>query len=128
MHGVVAGGVGDIGQAALPGNAAGGEPVVQFDRRGQQHRLRERRLDLHQPAGVLGPCRRNPARATEFDARRDLVHAVRQQRRGQRVTGVAGESAAVEGEFVTGAAVDAATRRGAVRRGHEITGFGSPMR
>ncbi len=128
MHGVVAGGVGDIGQAALPGDAARGEPVVQLDRRGQQHRLREGRLDLHQTAGILGPCRRNSARAAEFDARRDLVHAVGQQRRGERVTGVAGESTPVEGEFATGAAVDAATGRGAVRGGHEITGLGSPVR
>jgi CO/xanthine dehydrogenase Mo-binding subunit len=47
---------------------------------------------------------------------------------GERVAAVAGVRAAVEGEFVPGAAVDAATSRGAKGRGHEVTGFGSPMR
>jgi len=53
---------------------------------------------------------------------------VSEQRRCEGVTEVAGESTSVEGEFKTAAAVDAATGRGAVRRGHEIAGFGSPMR
>ena len=128
VHGVVAGGVRDVGEATLAGEAAGGEAVVQFDRRGQQHRLRERRLDLNQPAGILGPRRRDSPWAAEFDARRDLVQAVSEQRRREGVTGVAGESTSVEGEFKTSAAVDATADRGAVRRGHEIAGFGSPMR
>ena len=99
MHGVVARGIGDVGQAALPWKTPGDEPVVQLDRRGKQHRLRERRLDLHQPAGVLGPRRRDPPGTAEFDARRDLVHAVRQQRRRQRVAGVPGVGTPVEGEL-----------------------------
>jgi hypothetical protein len=59
---------------------------------------------------------------------RDVVYTVGQRRRGERVTGLPGESTAVEGEFVPDAAVGATTRRGAVRRGHEITGFGWPVR
>ena len=106
--GVVAGGVGDLGEPALPGDAAGDQAVVQLDGGGQQHRLGERLLDLDQAAGVLGPGGGDAARAAELDAGGDLVDAVGQQRRGQGVTGVAGECLAVEGEVECGGAVDAA--------------------
>ena len=109
--GVVAGGVGDLGQPALPGDAAGDQAVEQLDGGGEQHRLGEGLLDLDQAAGVLGPRRGDAAGPAELDAGGDLVDAVGQQGRGQRVTGVPGQFPAVEGEGVGGVAVDATARR-----------------
>ena len=55
-------------QPSLSGQTPGHQPVDQLDRGGQPHRLRVRRLDVHQRAGILGPGRDDPARATETDA------------------------------------------------------------
>jgi hypothetical protein len=127
MHGVVAGGVGDIGQPALPGIPAGGEPVVQFDRRGSS-------IGSGNGASI---CTRPPvssAHAAEIPRGRPsltLVAILCTPCASSAEASVSPRwpcSATVEREFVTGAAVDAATRWGAERRGHEITGFGSPMR
>src|SRR3712207_8613447 len=51
------------------------QPVVQLDRGGQQHGLRERLLDLDQSARVLGPGRGDAAGPAQLDARGDLVPA-----------------------------------------------------
>ena len=113
MFGVVFGGVGDLGEPALPGDTAGDQPVEQLDGRRQQHRLGEGLLDLDQAAGVLGPRRGEAAGPTQLDAGGDLVHAVGQQRRGQGVTGVPGQFPVVEGEGVRDGAVDATAAGGA---------------
>ncbi len=118
--GVVLRGVRDLGEPALPGNAAGGQPVEQLDGGRQQHRLGEGRLQLHESAGVFGPRSGNPARTTEFDAGGDLMNPVGQQCRCQRITGVAGEFAPTEGEVVGDVAIDAAARDGAEGCSHEM--------
>ena len=123
VRGVVAGGVGDLGEPALPGDAAGDQPVVQLDGGGQQHRLGEGLLDLDQAAGVLGPRRGDAAGPAQLDAGGDLVHAVGQQRRGQGVAGVPGQFPAVEGEGVR-ACRGRCGRRSAVRKGAFIRSAG----
>jgi hypothetical protein len=125
---VVTGGVGDVGEAALPRQAVGDQPVGELDGGGQQHGLREGLLDLHQAARVLGPGGRDAARTAELDAGGDLVPAGGQQRRGQRVAGVAREALPVEGELEGGGAVDAAALGGAEGTRHGVTGFGSSRR
>ena len=127
VHGVVAGGVRDVRETALTGEAVGDESVVELDGGGQQHRLGEGFLDLHQAAGVLGPGRGDAAGPAELHAGGDLVAARGEQRRGERVAGVAGEGLPVEGEPEGGVAVDAATVGGA-KGAHEITDFGSSRR
>ena len=107
MFGVVLGGVGDLGQPTLPGDAAGDQPVEQLDGGRQQHRLGEWLLDLDQAAGVFGPRRGDATGPAELDAGADLVNAVGQQGRGQGVTGVPGQFPATEGEGVRDGAVDA---------------------
>jgi hypothetical protein len=124
---VVAGRVGHVGEPALPGDAAGRQPVDELDRGGEQHRLGEGLLDLHQAARVLRPRRADAARAAERDARAGGVHAVRQQCRGEGVAGVPGVGHAAEREAVGGGAVDPAPCRDA-ELGHEITGRGSSGR
>ena len=108
VDGVVAGGVGNLGESTLPWQAVGDQPVVELDGGGQQHGLGEGLLDLHQAARVLGPGRGDAARPAELDARGDLVPARGEQRRGQGVAGVAGVGLPVEGELDGGGAVDAA--------------------
>jgi hypothetical protein len=115
VHRVVAGGVGDVGQPALPGDATGGEAVVQLDGGGQQHRLGERLLDLHQAAGVLRPGRGDAAGPAELGAGGHRVPAGGQQRRGERVAGVPAVALPVEGELQLGGAVDPPARGGAER-------------
>ena len=107
VHGVVAGGVGVQAQPPLAGDAARDEPVVQLDGGGQHHGFGVGMLDLHQPAGVLGPGGGDAPRSAKFDAGGDLLLAGGQQGRSQGVTGVTGEVLAVEGEIEGGAAVDA---------------------
>jgi hypothetical protein len=120
---VVAGGVGDVGEPPLPGDAAGGQPVDQLDRGGEEHRLGERLLDLHQPTRVLRPRRADAPGPAERDARAGGVHAVRQQRRRERVAGVPGVGRSAEREPVGGGAVDLPTG-GHSELGHEISGRG----
>lgn len=57
---VVVGGVGDLGELALAGDAPGHQPVEEFQGAGQQHRLGEGFLDLDEAARVLGPGRADP--------------------------------------------------------------------
>ncbi len=128
VDGVVTGGVGDVRQAPLPGQAAGHQPVTEFDGGGEQHRLGEGLLDLDQPGRVLGPRRGDPARPPELDAGRDLVSAGREERGGQRVTGMAREAHPVEGEPQRRRPVDAAAPGGAERAAHDVAGFGSSRR
>ena len=125
---VVLRGVGDLREAALARNAARDKPVEQFDRGREQHRLGERVLDLDEAAGVLGPCGGEAARAAQLDAGGHLMHAVGEQRRGERVAGVAGQLAVVEGEGQRGVPRDASTRAGAERCVHQIVGLCSSGR
>ena len=132
VDGVVAGGVRDVREPALTRQAVGHQSVVELDGGGQQHRLGEGLLDLHQAARVLGPGRGDAAGPAELHARGDLVAAGGEQRRGERVAGVAGEGLPVEGEPEGGVAVDAAARGGAESR-HGVTdlwssSWGSPTR
>ena len=106
---VVARGVGDVGQPALSRDAARHQAVVQLDGGGQQHGLGEGVLDLDQAAGVLGPRRGEAAGPAHLDAGGDVMHPVRQQRGGQRVTGMAGVLTVVESEGVHRISVDTAT-------------------
>ena len=137
VHGVVARGVRDVGQAALARQTVGHEAVVELHGGRSQHRLGERLLDLHEAARVLRPGRGDAAGASELDARADPVRARGEQRRGEGVAGVPGVSLAVEGEGEGGGAVDAAARGGAeavLRRrfarklAHGVTGFCSSRR
>ena len=113
VHGVVAGGVRDVGQPALSRQTVGHEAVVELHGGRGQHRLGERLLDLHEAARVLRPGRGDAAGASELDARADPVRARGEQRRGEGVAGVPGVGAPVEGEGQGGAAVDAAAGGGA---------------
>ncbi len=124
VDGVVAGGVGDLGEAALSRQTVGSQPVVELDRGGQQHGLGEGLLDLHQAARVLGPGRGDAAGPAQLDARGDLVSARGEEGRRQGVAGVTGVGLAVEGELDGGRPVDAATVGGAERADHGVTGFG----
>jgi hypothetical protein len=128
VDGVVPGGVGDLGEAALTRQAVRRQPVGELDGRGQQHGLRERLLDLDQAARVLRPGAGDAARSAELDARGDLVPAGGQEGGGQAVAGVAGKGLPVEGELQRGGAVDAAAGGGAEGGAHEVTGFGSSRR
>ena len=128
MFGVVLGGVGDLGQPTLPGDAAGDQPVEQLDGGRQQHRLGEWLLDLDQAAGVFGPRRGDATGPAELDAGADLVNAVGQQGRGQGVTGVPGQFPATEGEGVRDGAVDATAAGGAEWCVHRSAGFCSSKR
>jgi hypothetical protein len=125
---VVAGGVRDLGETALPRQTVGDQPVVDLDGGGQQHGLREGLLDLHETARVLRPGRRDAARPAELDARGDLVPAGGEQRRRQRVAGVPRVGLPVEGELDGGGAVDAAALGSAGGARHGVTGFGSSRR
>jgi hypothetical protein len=120
VPGVVAGGVGDIGEPALARDPTGDESLGQLDRRGQQHRFGKWLLDLDQPVRVLRPGRGDPARAAKLDARSDLVHAVGEQRGCERVAGVPGQAPTVRGEPVRGGAVDPA----AVGKAQRVCGLG----
>ena len=128
MGRVVARGVGDLGEPALPGDASCDESVVQVDGGREEHGLGEWVLDLDQAAGVLGPRRGEAARPAHLDARGDVMHAVRQQRRGQRIPGVAGVLLVVESEGVHRIPVDAATSFGAQCGVHQIVGLCSSSR
>jgi hypothetical protein len=128
MDGVVTGGVGDVRQAPLARQAAGRQPVVELDGAGEQHRLGEGLLDLDQAGRVLGPRRGDPARPPELDAGPDPVPAGREERGGQRVTGMAGEAHPVEGEPQRRRPVDAAAPGGAEGAAHDVAGFGSSRR
>ncbi|CAB4889671.1 unannotated protein [freshwater metagenome] len=127
VHGVVLGGVGDLGETPLSGDAPSDQAVVQLDRRGEQHRLGERLLDLYESAGVLGPRCGESSRPTELDAGGDLMNTVGEQRRRQRVAGMSLQGRAAEREFEGVRAVDAAAGCGA-ECGHGFTGFGSSRR
>ena len=108
VQAVVAGEVGDLGEPALPVHAAGDEPVGGLDGGGQQHRLRERLLDLHQARRVLGPRGADAAGPSQLHAGAGRTGVVREQHRGQRVAGVARVGGAVHGDRDVAAAVDAA--------------------
>ncbi len=71
--------------------ALGAQPVVQFDLRGAQVRRAARSVadDRDQRRGFIRPGRQHAARAVVFERAPQQVHAVRQQRRGQRVAGAA---------------------------------------
>ena len=81
---------------------------------------------------LLGAGGDDAARTAEVDAGRDLAHAVGEQRRGERVAGVAGELATVEAERQRPAAVDRAAEAGVAVRlascrrpdlvGHRVAG------
>ena len=128
VDGVVPARVGTVGEPALAGQAARHEAVEQLDGGGGQHRLGEGRLDLHQRVGVLGARGHDAAGPAELDAGRDLVDAVGQQRRGERVAPQALVGTAVEGEGQRGVAVHAAALGAAEGGAHAITGFGSSRR
>ncbi|SHW54667.1 Uncharacterised protein [Mycobacteroides abscessus subsp. abscessus] len=128
MGRVIARGVGDLGEPALPGEASCNESVVQVDGGREEHGFGERVLDLDQAAGVLGPRRGEAAGPPHLDARGDVMHAVRQQRRGQRFAGVAGVFLAVESEGVQRIPVDTTTGFGAEKSGHEMVGLCSSSR
>jgi hypothetical protein len=105
---VVDGGVGARVEPAHPGQCRGGQAVVQLRRRRGQHALRVRTADLQQGVGFLDARGDDAARAAAVDRRGDLDESVRQHRRGDRVSGVAGQLPAVDGEPQHGAAVDTA--------------------
>src|SRR5258705_8032897 len=68
-------------------------------------------FELNQRRGFLRPGRKDAARAVVFEAARDEAHAIRQQRRSQRVAGMAVIFLPVEGEAQNLATVDLAARR-----------------
>lgn len=98
VHGVVAGRVGLGGQAALAGEAARHEAVVQLDGRRGEHRLREGGLDLDDRVGFLDAGREDASGAAEFDAGAGLDDAVGEEGGGEGVALVALVCGAVEGE------------------------------
>src|SRR5262249_10734903 len=75
-------------------------------------------LQLHERRGLLRSRRKNPARPVVFEAARDKPHAICEQRRSQRIAGMAFAFLAVEGEAQHAPAVDLATARQAERLRH----------
>ena len=65
-------------------------------------------LQLDQRGGFFRPGRENAARPVVFEAARNQPHAIRQERRGERVAGMALISLAVKGKTQHPAAVDLA--------------------
>ena len=112
IDGVVASRIGVRAELALPAQAMRHQPVDQLDDGRAAHRLGVGRLDLHERAGVLDAGRGDTARAAEPHTGRNLVHPVRQQRRGQRVAGITGVVDIVEPEPDRTVAIDAPARRG----------------
>ena len=98
----------DIEADRWPGiDAAGGEPVINFDFRCPQIGGGEGAVfKLHQAAGILASGADQPARAVIFEAARDQAHAIGQQRAGQRVPLKGAVAGAVEGEMEGAAAID----------------------
>ena len=85
------------------------QAVVELALRRLDVRLGARlRADLHQRVRLLDAGADDAARPVVLEAAADEVHAVRQQRRGQRVAGIALVALAVEGEGERPAAVDLA--------------------
>ena len=95
--------------------ARGVEPVIELDGGGAGVRLAPRaRAELDQRAGLLRAGREDAARAMIFERAADQAHAVGEQRRSERVAGMAGHLLAVEGEGERARAVDQAAGRGAM--------------
>jgi hypothetical protein len=81
---------------------------------------------LHEGVGLLRARRQEAAGAVVLEAPAEELHAAREERGGQRVAGVAGIGAAVEGEAQRAAAVDAAAGEAVgLRRGGGGRGDGS---
>ena len=90
----------------------GAEALVQLDRRGPGVRLGEPAApQLHERVGLLGAGREDAARAMVLEAAPDQMHAVREQRRGERVAGIAFVADAVVSEAQRAPPVDAAAAR-----------------
>src|SRR5690606_6421529 len=70
---------------------------------------------LHQRVGLLGAGRENAARAMVLEAASDQMQPVREQRRGERVAGIAVVARAVVGEGQRAPPVDAAAALEAMR-------------
>ena len=91
--------------------AGGDETIVKLGGGGARVGLATRALpQLHQRVRLLRPRREDAARAVIFERPADQVHAVRQQRRRQRVAAMAAVGAAVEREGERLRAIDRAAR------------------
>src|SRR5690606_21834004 len=106
---------------AGPGVLAGRlQPVEQLGHRGPRVRLLPRAgAQLHQRVRLLRTGRKRSTRAVILEAAPHQPYAVCQQRRGQRIAGMALIGPAVEGEAEGAAAVDLAAGD-AVRLGHFV--------
>lgn len=108
VHGVVAGGVGFGGEAALAGEAARDQTAVELDGRGGEHGLGEGGLDLDDRVGFFDAGREDAAGAPEPDARRCRDDPCREERRGEGVPSVALVFGTVEDEGEGGVPIDSA--------------------
>jgi hypothetical protein len=109
--------------------ARGNEPIVKLRHGGARVGLGARALaDPHQRVRLLRPGGEDAARTVIFEAASDDAHAVRQQRRRQRVARVARVAAAIEGERERARAVDRAALRQTERlRRHEVSPPGAAI-
>ena len=113
-------------------DALGGQPVVKLDFGRAQVGLRETaRLQQHQRVRLLRPDGHDAARPVVFEAAGEEPHPVGEQRRGQRVAGMAGIAPAVEAEGERARPVDPAAGRQPARPGHAAasgtSGRGAPI-
>lgn len=106
VSGVVAGGVGEISEPALTGDAVGADPRGELHQRRLLHRFRERCVDLENSGGVFGTGPDDAAWTSPRDARGDLVDTVGQQCRRQRVPTEPVDRTAVEIEGQRAVPVD----------------------
>ena len=116
---------GQRGEAVLAGRH---QPVIDLDLRRAQVRLgMVAEAELDQRVRLLRPGGEDAARPVIFEAAPDQMHAIGDQRRGQRVAGMALIAIAVEQEGEAARPVDPAAGGKAVRLAHwRTSGFFSP--
>ena len=117
-------------QRRPPVLAGGGEPLIELGHGRARVGLATRAVaQFNERVGLLGAGGEDAARPVIFERAPHETHAVRQQRRGQRVAGIPAIGLAVEGERQRARAVDEpaarqAKARGLLRRWHQVASSG----
>src|SRR5690606_10229353 len=110
------------------------QPVIEFLHGGADIGSTPRRIapDFHQRVRLLGTSRQYPARTVILEGAANKMHAVGEQRRGQRVALYARVSLPIKGESRRFCVAEAARTGNAIGIGHycatpgNFLGFGSP--